>query len=345
MHLLIRCTCQQQLRAPQEAVGKAIRCPKCGAVVPVAAAAAPAPPAVAVPAPAPAAVTPAAPPPPPAAMPAPAPVAPTPAPPLAAPAPAVVPVAVRAEPPEPPAFALQDANGDEGVEDFALPEPRPRPRHKRGTSGWVWLVVAGCVAATAGIAIGGTLLIMHFIRAGQEDLSTWKEFKCADGRFRVTMPEIPPLQKQTLNTPLGPVALYMYMHENRRYDYSFAIAYCDYPANLLQASAKAGLDGARDGILANTQGAKLQKETPIALSGHPGRDLTVDVAGKAKMRIKLYLVKNRLYQLVVVQSGARPSAEAVAKFFDSFRLDEAPTTEKDKRSPKGAKDPKSQLHK
>ena len=77
---------------------------------------------------------------------------------------------------------------------------------------------------------------------------------------------------------------------------------------------------ARDGSVANV-GGKLVSERHITLEGFPGRELTVSVHAEGQsieMLQRLYVVKERLYQQIVVYPvGQTPEA---ARFFDGFTL-------------------------
>ena len=64
------------------------------------------------------------------------------------------------------------------------------------------------------------------------------------------------------------------------------------------------------------RGAKLPSEIKkIALGGNPGREFTLEVPGKGVFLCRLYVVKNRLYQLTVMNSSP-----GLQRFFDSFKL-------------------------
>ena len=78
------------------------------------------------------------------------------------------------------------------------------------------------------------------------------------------------------------------------------------------------LDGARDGAVGNVNGV-LRSEQRIALGGHPGRDLVVDVPGQVVARQRIYLVGRRLYQLIVV-TDQPPSSPEIERSLNSFRL-------------------------
>jgi hypothetical protein len=63
-------------------------------------------------------------------------------------------------------------------------------------------------------------------------------------------------------------------------------------------------------------GAKLPGEIKrIALGDNPGREFTLELPGKGIFLFRVYLVKNRIYTLMAMNSS--PNVE---RFFDSFKL-------------------------
>jgi hypothetical protein len=80
------------------------------------------------------------------------------------------------------------------------------------------------------------------------------------------------------------------------------------------------LDDARNGFVAGVKG-KLQREGEIALKGFPGRDVEVSAAGQVVFA-RLYLVRDRLYQLVAVFPKENVGAPDARRFLDSFALAE-----------------------
>ncbi len=63
------------------------------------------------------------------------------------------------------------------------------------------------------------------------------------------------------------------------------------------------------------------KEKPIELAGkYPGREITIEKKGEIVAKMRIYLVNNRLYQVMVLGPGAAFSTKDVGIFLDSFRL-------------------------
>jgi hypothetical protein len=98
--------------------------------------------------------------------------------------------------------------------------------------------------------------------------------------------------------------------------------FCDFPAAIKKVPPKQVFDSSRDGAIANLAG-KLASEKDIKLGGHPGREIRIEVAnGKQLFRVRVYLVDQRLYQVVILGTKEQATSKEADKFLDSFRLAE-----------------------
>jgi hypothetical protein len=102
------------------------------------------------------------------------------------------------------------------------------------------------------------------------------------------------------------------------------VAYSDYPAEIIeQTDPQALLDSSRDGAV-NNLGGTLVSEEVIDLAGNPGRSLVISANANqeqtATINSRIYLVENRLYQVLVVSPEGTESLEESLSFLDSFDL-------------------------
>jgi len=122
----------------------------------------------------------------------------------------------------------------------------------------------------------------------------------------VLMPGTPAEQTQAQDTDLGPIDVHMYTFEGG--DVAYLVGYNVFPAAVIDASTPAAiLDGARDGQVETVKGT-LVNESEITLGTYPGRDLEIQVEGSdgaSSLRTRLFMVGDRLYQLVVAGPRAR----------------------------------------
>lgn len=165
----------------------------------------------------------------------------------------------------------------------------------------------------------------------------WKEFSSAEGGFKVSMPGTPSSKTAEMKTAVGTVQQSTFVFSTGVGAY--IVSYVDLPINSADPEVvKRALDAGRDNALAQNASNKLLSERETSLDGYAGREWLVD-GGNFVLRARAYLVKGRLYQLVLVTSrgtafmNARPSADPAARtdfyemvsgrFLDSFRLTNA----------------------
>ncbi|HTE18315.1 MAG TPA: hypothetical protein VK689_08030 [Armatimonadota bacterium] len=151
--------------------------------------------------------------------------------------------------------------------------------------------------------------------AAQND---WKEFSSTEGRFRVLLPGKPEMQKQSVDTALGPQDLYM--HRAVAGPLSYVVIYTDNPeAALKERGGDQFLDDVRDGFIRSIRG-KLLTEKKATLDSNTGNELLVEAPNGINVVSRLCLVKNRLYQLIAIGPKEESAAPEVTWFFDSFKL-------------------------
>ncbi len=102
---------------------------------------------------------------------------------------------------------------------------------------------------------------------------------------------------------------------------AFSVVYSDYPSGHVQSTgAENVLAGARNGA-AQSVGGRIVHHESITLGNHVGQEVKIKDAGKGmEMRNRMYLVGDRMYQVMVVaKTGNSENAEA-NDFLDSFEL-------------------------
>jgi len=147
----------------------------------------------------------------------------------------------------------------------------------------------------------------------------WVEFTSPDGSFSASFPETPEEQTQSIDTAAGPITLHGFTVD-RGY-IAYAVMYSDFPSDLIQqGDPDLLLDGGVDGAVTNVQG-NLVSKTTISLDGHPGREFTIESdAQQVTVKGRIFLVDNRLYQVIVVIAEGGSFESETAKFLDSFTL-------------------------
>jgi hypothetical protein len=153
--------------------------------------------------------------------------------------------------------------------------------------------------------------------------SEWQELVIRDGGFSVLMRGAPLYDRREIATPAGTIVAHLYSSD--RPDSVVAVGYSDYPlALVLQAGAGPLLAGVRDTWVRRVNGRLTRSDDGLRIDGrHPGVEFVADgtVNGRpAFVHARLYLVEQRLYQVVVMGSAAEVPQGVVNRYLHSFRL-------------------------
>ena len=151
---------------------------------------------------------------------------------------------------------------------------------------------------------------------------SWQDFSSDAGKFTVSMPATPKETSQSVDTAAGKIDLHLFTAQVGTSAY--LVSYSDYPADMMsQADPAKVLDGAMNGAVTNVSGTILSSQD-VTLDGNPGKDFTADgkitKPGDGSVRGRIYLVKNRLYQIIIVGLKDQIPAADADKYMQSFKL-------------------------
>lgn len=171
--------------------------------------------------------------------------------------------------------------------------------------------ISHCVLIAAVVLVGCN---------GQE--ATVEAFSSEAGEFSISTPAPFEETQQSVDTPVGTVEIVTFTAETEQSAY--VVAYTDYPPEIVeQSNPQELLDSSRDGAVTNI-GGTLVREKEIDLKGNPGRSLLINAntdEGDATMvRSDIYLVGNRLYQVLVVAPEPIMREGSADRFLQSFNL-------------------------
>ncbi len=147
-------------------------------------------------------------------------------------------------------------------------------------------------------------------------------FTSDSGQFEIAAPAPFEETQQSVETPVGPVEIYTFTAETE--NTAYVVAYSDYPTEIIeQTDPQALLDSSRDGAVNNLGGTLISEEV-IDLEGNPGRSLVISANANqeqaATINSRIYLVDNRLYQVLVVSPEGADTVEDSTTFLESFDL-------------------------
>ena len=143
--------------------------------------------------------------------------------------------------------------------------------------------------------------------------SDWIVFAPKDGGYSVKLPWKPTALSLPHDTAEGRI-LYELIHEDLKY----VVGYMNQPISVETADRDKFLSTAAESGITSS-GGKVLRNTSISLNGFPGREVTGEMEGFS-YRSRVYLVRQRLYLLIVWQLPNKTDSENAAKFFDSFQI-------------------------
>ena len=143
----------------------------------------------------------------------------------------------------------------------------------------------------------------------------WTVFSSKSGRFSVALPSAPVERSQFV----GQLKVVKFIAEGKN-EALFVISFTDFAdADVKKDALQKRLDQARDGAVASVSGM-LKADKAILLEGHPGRDIVIENGGVVIVRMRIYVVDRRVYQVLALGPPPALASQEIAFFLDSFRL-------------------------
>lgn len=171
------------------------------------------------------------------------------------------------------------------------------------------------------------IIVLYAILTGFTAPGNWVLFKYDD--YSIEFPVAPKSETKMLNSSLGELKLNFFIYDasksNKKDDnLVYMMMSTEYPDSSINSDDKESLTeifrNGVDGAVKRVQG-KLLSEKSIEIQGFPGREIKVDYKnGMAIIKIRLYLVRNKMYMLQVITETAKESNILVEKFLNSFTL-------------------------
>ena len=159
---------------------------------------------------------------------------------------------------------------------------------------------------------------------GRADDSKVQDFTSKEGKFSVAFPGKPKEATKDADSAAGKLSFTRFTYEDG--DTGLLVIYCDYPPKLRkEKGAEKILDDARDGCVEKAKGKLTdEKKRTIGKDKEPGRELLIQLPdeGKPYFRSRMYLVGDRLYQVIVVGPEKYATGKDADAFLDSFKLAE-----------------------
>jgi flagellar basal body-associated protein FliL len=184
---------------------------------------------------------------------------------------------------------------------------------------------SGAATATSGTRTG-TPVATTGTRTGTPTAAIntggWKALSPAGAGFSVDLPGTPKEQKSSQSTAAGNIDIYFYQLTTNSGAMLYQVGYNDYPEGLIQAGAEGQLlDAAMQGGVKAVNG-KVVSEKNLTLNGFPGKEAKVSVTSPTtgEFIIRIFLVENRMYQLMSGGTSGKIDQTGMDRFLKSFKL-------------------------
>jgi uncharacterized protein (TIGR03067 family) len=166
------------------------------------------------------------------------------------------------------------------------------------------------------------LFVLQRVKA-KEDVVLWKRFTAKKHGFSVELPgpEAPEERVRRQETPLGPVQVSIFVRRNPAERFSYLVQSYRLPQRPRPGEVAQVLDASRDAVVRELagKGGKLDSEKVYKEDGRVSRDLQISVGAEGRGRVRMFLLGDRLYMLMVVGVREAATSPSVERFWRSFR--------------------------
>lgn len=143
-------------------------------------------------------------------------------------------------------------------------------------------------------------------------------FTAPDSSFQINFPRPPLADTALVKADVGEVEMYSFKVDQG--NQVLTVAFSDFPTALVELSdPKELLTGGKNTAMNSLELKLIDEEKETSIDGFPGIYFKGH-SDKYYTIYKVYMVKNRLYQVAITKSGAYPNPTEVQAFSDSFTL-------------------------
>ena len=152
------------------------------------------------------------------------------------------------------------------------------------------------------------------ITAPEHTATAWQVLASSEGRFSIEFPGSPAVTTQDIEGLNEPIKLKI--HSLRTFA-EYSVMYADYPIPIKSpAVIKEVLDNGAKGAV-DSVNSQLLEIKEINLDNYPGRFLKKKMSGGKIMRVRIYLVGQRMYQIAVTTPSETTASEESRKFYET----------------------------
>lgn len=143
----------------------------------------------------------------------------------------------------------------------------------------------------------------------------WVQFTSEPGRFTVRMPDTPTEKSETVPSEHGPYTTHLFIVRDQQNVY--LIGWVDYDPNF-NFNRQSELEANRDNFVKGIS-ATLIETRSLTIDGYPALEFTADTVDRT-FKSRVYMVGRRPYQIVIGFPKGENEAQAINKFFNSFKV-------------------------
>jgi len=160
-------------------------------------------------------------------------------------------------------------------------------------------------------------LLLALASVGGAQAQIWTEYRPAGGKYIVLMPGKP--QESTESVPVGGGrTVLMYQALIERQERAYFGSYADYPQEAVSGqSPQTLLDNVRNG---SAKGHSVRNEKHLTIVRNPGREYVIVRTDGVIAVTRIFLVGNRLYQIIAAGRTGVEDHPDTPWFLESFRL-------------------------
>jgi hypothetical protein len=146
--------------------------------------------------------------------------------------------------------------------------------------------------------------------------------------FKVEFPVKPEEKTPSVNSEVGNLDMHLFIYDASKVksesNLVYLANYTEYPDSAVNSGMKEKLKdifrNSIDGAVSNVKG-KLLSEKNVSIGGFEGREARIDFQdGMAVIRIRMFLVHNKMYMLETITETSKDNNASITKFMDSFKL-------------------------
>ena len=156
--------------------------------------------------------------------------------------------------------------------------------------------------------------------------NNWKTVNGEMFGFTALAPEEMSISNQKVPSAIGELQMDIFTYTPKKEDSNlvYMLIHTEYPAESIHSDSlekrNGFFEGAINGAVTNVKG-KLLTQTDLMIGQYPGKEITIDFQqGQYIIKIRMYLVKNKMYLLQTISEPKKSGNELSKRFMTSFKL-------------------------